>query len=248
MATLKDYYNTEGVLTSSAPVNTGISRAQVFQASSSYTCDSVRLYMTRDNEDPTGITVTVSIRATTTDENGYIPTGSNLTNLEATIDLSDITHSVTGWYTFDFTGAILTSGTRYAIVCVCTGDSSHDVIWLAENTDVYANGNFCNDVDADDTWASVATWDGGFEVYGDDVTYEDVSGTIAGSSSVSGALTVDTIVDISGTINGVSSIVGAAGVGSSPNIIISPDWQTTSFENARRLVIAGNDSIYYEDI
>ena len=76
----------------------------------------------------------------------------------------------------------------------------------------------------------------------------ELSGTINGTSSVFGALSAGNVVSISGTINGVSSIVGAAGVGSSPEIILSPNWQTTNFENARRLVIAGNDSIYYEDI
>lgn len=70
--------------------------------------------------------------------------------------------------------------------------------------------------------------------------YVDISGTITGTSELSGALEVSSVVDLSGTIAGTSALSGA--------LTIAANWQATGYDTTRRIVAAGNDSFYYEDI
>ena len=70
--------------------------------------------------------------------------------------------------------------------------------------------------------------------------YVYISGSIEGTSSLSGTLTLYNIISISGTITGTSSLSGV--------ITLSSNWQTSTFKNTKRLILAANDSIWYEDI
>ena len=79
-----------------------------------------------------------------------------------------------------------------------------------------------------------------YAVVGAGVSYIELVGAIAGTSSLSGILTTELYVDISGTITGVSTLSGT--------IILSSNWQTVNFHTPQRLVVAGSDSIWYEDI
>ena len=95
-----------------------------------------------------------------------------------------------------------------------------------------------------------ATWDAGsieaenniFDLYAVYTTELpiNISGTIAATSTVSGALTIYGGVPLTGTIAATSSLSGA--------LTIKSNWQTDSFKSIKRLIVIGNDSLYYEDI
>lgn len=85
--------------------------------------------------------------------------------------------------------------------------------------------------------AIYAVWESGAE-------YVDITGTITGTSSLSGTLTYLTQVSLTGTITGVSTVGGLLGA----TLIVSSNWQTINFHTPQRLVVAGSDSIWFEDI
>lgn len=89
------------------------------------------------------------------------------------------------------------------------------------------------------TWARAV-----YAVWGLGTEYVDISGTIDGTSDLSGILTIGNVVSISGSITGVSTVGGVLGA----DLILSPDWETSTFKNTKRLVLAANDSIWYENI
>jgi len=68
----------------------------------------------------------------------------------------------------------------------------------------------------------------------------DISGTIAGTSSLSGVLTAFDTTALTGTIAATSTLSGS--------LTLSPNWQTENMATIKRLVAIGNDSFFYEDI
>jgi hypothetical protein len=70
--------------------------------------------------------------------------------------------------------------------------------------------------------------------------YVDITGTITGTSSLSGTLTLIDIVPMTGTITGTSALSG--------ELTLSSNWQTDNFITIKRLIVIGSDSLYYEVI
>ena len=71
--------------------------------------------------------------------------------------------------------------------------------------------------------------------------YVEITGTIVGTSNVSGTLDTSlTQVNLTSTVTGTSSVSG--------NLTLGANWQTSTFKNTKRLILAANDSIWYEDI
>jgi hypothetical protein len=101
-----------------------------------------------------------------------------------------------------------------------------------------------------------------YAVWETDIEYVAITGTITGTSDLSGTITVISVVDIIGSITGTGSLTGTitlstivdltgsiTGTGSlSGSLILSSNWQTAIFAVTRRLVAVGNDCVYYEDI
>lgn len=72
------------------------------------------------------------------------------------------------------------------------------------------------------------------------VEYFDISGTIAGTSNLSGTLSLSDVVPVAGIISGTSVLTGT--------IILSSDWQIGEEIPTKRLIQIGNNALYYEDI
>lgn len=234
---LQDSFNSPLGATS-AVVNTTFGRAMTFQASSTYTCTSVKMRLIR-GAGATTATITCTIRATTDGGGGTtIPTGGDLANLSGSIANSSVGTSL-AWYEFTFTGALLTSGVTYAIVMRCDEANAQvdpEIGYQAGNP--YADGNACFD-NNDDNWTSQADPDFNFEVYGISSIVE-LSGTIAAQSTVSGNLTAGVVTELSGTIAAQSSVSGDLG-----SVTVGLDVVAAYI---KRLVVAGNNEIWYEDI
>lgn len=71
-------------------------------------------------------------------------------------------------------------------------------------------------------------------------TYSELSGTITGAGSVSGDMEALTFEELSGTIAGVGSLSASLG-----SVTVGLSEQLNAI---KRLVVAGKDRIYYEDI
>lgn len=78
--------------------------------------------------------------------------------------------------------------------------------------------------------------------------YTDITGTIAGGSSLSGDLTLGTVILMTGTLSGAGALAGNVLLKDEEIFIISSNWQTSTFSSVKKIVVVGNDSLYYEDI
>jgi len=227
---------------------------QTFTTSSSYTIESVDLYLYRDGDPGT---VTVSIYATSSS----LPTGSALASMTMTgTDLPEGSEAA-DWYNFVFdTPYALSDATEYAIVVSCTGaDSSNDVNVRYKIEGTYADGQFAYSTNGGSDWTGGSS-DAVFKTYSvADLVYEDIAGSISATSSLTGALSGATI-DMEGTISGVGSLVGNLGgfislsgtisaTSSLSGVLTLGPLSGIKAEKAiKRLVAIGNDGLYYEDL
>jgi len=78
-----------------------------------------------------------------------------------------------------------------------------------------------------------------YAVAGSGITYSELSGTIVGVGAASGNLSSDSISELSGTIAGVGAMSGNLG-----SVLVD----ISSNINYKRLVVAGSNGFYYEDI
>jgi hypothetical protein len=145
---------------------------------------------------------------------------------KVTVDWT-VTPETVYWITFQLDNTVTTSRTNYY------GSAGDRISWYAVDT-------------LENPWGASSESEYLYSIYAlyESTTYVDIAGTITGTSSLSGAITIDNVVLISGVVTGTSAVGGALGA----ELILSPDWQTDTFKNIKRLVIAGNDSIWYEDI
>lgn len=93
---------------------------------------------------------------------------------------------------------------------------------------------FSSGGEADRAMAIYAVWDTA-------VTYSELAGTIASTSVVSGNLDTTSISTLAGTIAATSSVSGNLG---STSVVLDP----TATVFTKRLIVAGNNRIYSEDI
>lgn len=133
--------------------------AQTFTTTSAYTITAVQLKLARLGGDNPG-TVTVSIRATTSD----LPSGSDLTS--GTTDGDTLTAGTTGeWREIPLTPYALSDATKYAI-CIRNGSSPHVVIWRVDSDAGYATGARCYSDDTGSSWTEDTSDDYMFKTYG----------------------------------------------------------------------------------
>lgn len=266
---LQDSYNTGD--DTHANLHTINWYAQSFIASSDYSIASIKLKLYRSG-DP-GI-ATVSLRAV---DGLHKPTGSDIDSVTGTTDGGTLTTDSPGeWREIALSGSIsLTSGVEYAIVLRSSSDMLY---WRADSNSSY-NGVLSYSTDSGGSWVTtgVAAYDFMFETY----SAAWPTGTIAGISGQTGALTFDT-TGLIGNAAGVSSESGiltfaslgltgsVAGAGGGSGIlsfealaitgtiaavaalsggmlfgnIIKPSTTVT----VNRLIVAGNDQIWYESI
>jgi hypothetical protein len=222
---LEEYYNTDP--NTYGAFKDPVEYGQTFTSVAGFTITRVKLWMYRLTDGSTGTTLTVGIRATS----GSAPTGANL--VETTMAVDDITTDSNGaWYTFDFSsGLSLSAGVKYAIVCTDNGDRT--IRWRSDSTSPsYAGGT------AWFTGGGPIARDQMFETYsGNDISYVDAEVGITGSGSLSATALVIGTIDASATIIGSGSVSAYAAANVRP-----PSGSKT------RLVVAGNNQIWIEDV
>ncbi len=243
MSVLKDYYNLDSVPPASDDAaiegSYGASRflGQTFTASSDYAVASVKLRLYKKG---TPGEVTFSI----VDTVGGLPSGGD--KAVGTINGNDLTADTAGlWVTITFvTPYSLTNGEKYAIVWKCLDGDVDNQIGIRRDTTFssYAGGNQVWTTNGGTNWYNDAlTKDCLFETYAEAV-YADLAGTGGGIGGGSAALAVTTITDLVGTGGGVgggSAALAVAGM---------PVGGAGVSRNYKRVVVASNDRIYYEDI
>ena len=224
---LKEFYNTNDDI--SGTITTTAWYAQTWTTTSSYNISSVKLKLYWSGSAPAN--VIVGIRATTEGK----PSGADLTS--GSILGSAVTEGSPGTFIeIPLTSYALADATKYAIVVRVDTNSCY---WRADNSSpTYDGGNGCSSTNSGVAWTT-GSYDFMFEVYGSSTTYSELSGTIEGAGALSGNLSSDSISELSGTIAGIGAMSGNLG---SVLVNISSDI------NYKRLVAAGSNGFYYEDI
>ena len=157
------------------------------------------------------------------------------------VDNTNAKGTAAGWKTVAVNWAI-TAGTTYWIAIQIdshTGDTKIDYadVGAPSRASTVAAASLAN------PWAA-----GGFENAGYNFSiyavyhvpvYSELSGTIAGVGAMSGNLSSDSISELSGTIAGVGAMSGNLG-----SVLVD----ISSNINYKRLVAAGSNGFYYEDI
>ena len=231
---LEDYY--QGSPPPSADViidSTNDWAAQTFTAGSSYTIETLKLYLHKDSGGDCG-TITVSIKAV--DGVGK-PTGADLAF--GTFAGASLTTSY-AWITFDLgAGTALTNGTEYAIVVKASAaGSSPNRLSIGIDDDPVYGGNRFFSTNGESSWNGPFTQDLYFEAYsaGESVS---LSGTISITLASSANLSLG-VVNVSGTI--------AIVLLSNANLLFSKLIRPSASLTIKRVVAAGNNQIWYEDI
>ncbi len=254
------------------PVSDPLWRGQTFTASKDYDIVAIDLKLYRTGGTFPGVT-TVSVRATS----GNHPTGGDIDGVTGVIDGNETSDSTPEWHKFVLSAPIsLSNGFKYAIVLRCSS-AGNSLRWRRDdNTASYAGGNYENPTGQGAPWVSFTTIDLMFRTYDDTLSgtiaasstvggplaFDTIGliGTIAGIAAMGGPLAFDTTgligtiagiatmggplvfesIGISGTIAALSALSGKI---LHQNIISSVHTQAFN-----RLVVAGNNKIYYEDI
>ena len=207
---------------------------QTFKAESSYSLTKEELLIYREGVPPN---ITVEIQDTT----AGVPNNNVLAT--QSVDISAITEDTDGeWIAIVFdTPAVLTNGETYAIV-VGDGwtDASNRFRWRQYITsDLYADGAKYY-ASTGENWVGTAD-DFTFKNYsGVGVAYADMVGTGGGTGGGSAALEITTMTDMVATGGGTG--------GGSAVLLVSGFPSGTAETTYKRVVVAGSDQIYYEDI
>jgi len=269
---LQDYYITGD--DSYLSIKSTVWVAQIFTATASYSIDSIKVlvYITADPG-----TVTVSIRNVVGDPQTALPTGEDLKSgngAGGSITYDDAGE----WFeiTLDSTYSIV-EGNKYAI-CLRCSSAAYTLKWRNDSNAGYITGNAATSTDSGSSWSISATRDMLFETHSiipwpvgtiagssgqsGALTFDTTGliGSIAGSEGQSGAITFAT-TGISGTVAGILSGSGAitfaalaltgsiAGVAAmSGSMLHGNILSKAHIRTFKRLVAAGNNKIYYEDI
>ena len=210
---------------------------QTFTASSTYTVTTLKLFLKKDSGGNCG-TITASIKAvnvgTGKPEGGDLASG---TYAGASLSTNY------GWITFDLgAGVELTEGTDYAVVvrADAAGVSPNRLLVAIDSAPVYEGERFFS-TNSGGAWNGPFTSDLFFEAYAEGV-YADMAGTGGGIGGGSAALGKTNMADMIATGGGTG--------GGSAALLVSgfPASKAGTSFIYKRLVVAGNDKIYYEDI
>ncbi len=252
MTTLIDAYQTGD--SDSKVLSSTYWRAQTFTTSVAYDVTDIQLKLWKGGSPGT---VTVSLRAT----NFNKPTGSDLQSSTGITngDTLPADEESAEWRNFTLSVPVsLSSGVMYAIVIRSQNGTggSYPLAWRSGSTG-YANGNYCfsSNSGIGGSWTAGFAYDFMFRTY----AALWPSGTIAGTSSLTGAIVMDKYA-LAGTIAGVGSLVGelgtteaiegtiAAVASLSGSLLYTGIIGKTNIKTIRRLVAAGNNRIYYEGV
>ena len=271
MATLQEYHNTGE--NDKINLSQTVYGAQTFVAESTYELTSVKLLMYRSvNLNPSN--VGIGIRATDGDGKPLLP----VLTYELTNGSTLTTDTAGEWREITFSSPIIiTQGVKYAITVHPWGGSIGCLKWKTDNTQGFAGGNFELNTNsgADGSW-STQTHDAMFEAWGNLALIGTIAGiaaiggplsfdttgligTIAGIAAIGGPLSFDTtgligtiagVAAMSGPLLGVDAIVGtiAATSALSGKILHQNIISSVHTQAFKRLVVAGNNQIWYEDI
>jgi len=213
--------------------------AQTFTASASYDLTKIELKVFRQVGDDFG-SAYCEIQGV---DGGGDPDGVTAATSDAVAPAS-VPEVTSDWVTFTFsTPYSITSSNQYAIVLYTTAaNSSNYIAWRVDSAAVaYESGasNFSNN--AGSSWAGPYVGDTMFRTYsGSSASYVDISATIAAASGLTVSATKLTYQDVSATIAASSGLTVVADV--KGGVV-----ENYSAGNTRRLVVAGNDSIWYEN-
>ena len=253
---LKDYYNTGD----DSSVTVGTSSylvAQTFTTSSAYDLNSVKLKLWRHVSNAPG-TLTIDIKAT---DGSSHPTGASLRS--GTTDGDTLTTDSGGeWREITLASVLsLTNATKYAIIITQSTGTAGAFGWRADGSSPsYAGGAY--ERAGNPTWFTNTGVDLMFETHTSG-TISELSGTVAAQSVVSGNMVSSTASELSGMIAAVSVVTGNIMLSSTSELSGTITAVSTvgpaslgsvtvdiSVEMAfiKRLVVAGNNQIWYEAI
>lgn len=235
---LKDFYNTndDNILIFGRTIKW---LAQTFTAGSAYDIGSVKLLLYKTGAVDPG-TVTVSIKETA----GDLPTGGDLAF--GTFDSDLLTENSSGeWKEITFGSPYsLTAGEVYAVVIRVTADplGGDNIAWRCDATPpAYAGGRAAQSVNTGSLWSGLSTIDMMFETYSG-VAVVNLAGTgggIGGGSAVLEKIAMADLIGTGGGVGGGSAALSVSGM---------PSEGAGMSRTYKRVVVAGNDQIFYEDI
>lgn len=235
--TRQDYFTNDN----SSILYNGANRwnAQTFTTTSTYTISRVRLKLYKTGS-PGNITVHIQgVDGSDEPDNSDKASGSASTG-------SLTTDSGGEWIEILLDVPVeLTNGIRYAIVLKAPGsDADNQIGWRRQaSNNLYANGRIFWTPDAGSDWYTTTNYDHVFETYsGAGTIYADLAGTGGGTGGGSAILGKTTMANLVGTGGGIG--------GGSAALIVSgfPSEGAGVSRTYKRVVAAGNDQIFYEDI
>ena len=255
MATKKDYYEPSTIVDYDSSVGTW--KSQSFTTTSAYTISKITVRL-KKLSDSDGHTWTVGLY----ENSGDLP-GTLLATFGT---FNENTYLTTSYANYDFSddSYVVSDATKYVIGIKTTETlTTTEFSWATSTNSGYANGrrgkgnsstDWILDEEENDCW---------FRTWAEDTSYVDLTGTIAGISSLSGALTTETRLCPPGVTYWYDDgsfyyrlIVQSDGSYGSPppDGIEDTDYEILdgylpNFINTnRRLVAATRNSIYYENI
>jgi len=222
---LFDHYNTGD--TDSYGFFLDFWEGQVFTATDTYDATSIRVKMLKSGSPGT---ITVSLR----NASGGLPTGADLGS--GTTDGDTLTEDNAGeWREITFSPSIaITSGNSYGICVRCAGMLAGIRVDFSASP-VYS-GYECISEDAGANWSTNGNAVVLFELYGTSGGGSTVE--LEGSLPLTMTLMEFPIVELTGTMQIQSSLSGR----------IHKKFKTDRTVSQRRIVVAGNNQIYYEVI
>jgi hypothetical protein len=232
-------------------------RGNTFTTGSAFDLTRVDIYINKPLNDDVGV-LDIEIYAVDGD---HKPTGAALGS--ATLDDAGVFNEYFWCHALFGTPVSLSAATEYAMIVHGTSLSATEYIITNRDAGTLV-GYLLNSTDGGSSWTTDgAVFNFLFKVYSDAASYVDITGTCSASASVvGGTLEVLENVELTGTISAVASVDGTLSLLSliditgtvtatsslTATLTVAANWNVTTMANIKRIVAAGNDKIYYEDI
>jgi hypothetical protein len=232
-------------------------RGNTFTTGSAFDLTRVDIYIGKSLNDDVGV-LDIEIYAVDGD---HKPTGDALGS--ATLDDAGVFSEYFWCHALFGTPVSLSAATEYAMIVHGTSLSAAESIITHHDGAGTLVGYLLNSTDGGSSWTTDGVFNFLFKVYSDAASYVDITGTCSASASVvGGTLEVLENVELTGTISAVASVDGTLSLLSliditgtvtatsslTATLTVAANWNVTTMANIKRIVAAGNDKIYYEDI
>lgn len=223
-----------------------------FLTSGAFDCSFVKLYLYRASTGAEG-TWTFRLYATS----AGLPTGSALAT--KTYSSRDFNTSPAQWYTITWDSPVsLSAATTYAIV-VQYATGGETIYYALDTSKGYADGGVVRTTNSGSSWTDQsAFFDAPFEIWGEaGSSYVELSSSTTitiGCSSI-----LDAILGLFGTsaitLDSTANLIGDLGLTGTSAIVLSstsllgygPLSGAKAEKYSRKLVMIGNDSVYFQD-